>query len=76
MPKTITVEVPEWMDGRDIYAWIAEGMSREFFKKVVMERLRKGMDLDPEEALSEFEKTREEAWKEIKKKYVEKGLIK
>ncbi len=75
MAKTITIEVPEWINGREVYAWIAEGMSREFFKKVVMERLRKGMDLDLEEALKEFEKTRADSWKETKKRYLEKGLI-
>jgi len=76
MPKTITVEVPEGIDGKKVYAWIAEGMSREFFKEIVIERLRNGMDLDLDEALKDFEKTKMDVWKETKKRYLEKGLIK
>ncbi len=76
MSKTITVEVPEGIDGNKVYTWIAEGMSREFFRKMVMEKLKEGIDLDLDRALSEFEKTREDVWEEIKNRYLKKGLIK
>ena len=55
--------------------WIAEGTSRELFRKVVLDVLKSGIKLNLKEALKKFEKTRKEAWKEIKERYVKEGLI-
>ena len=74
MPKVV-VEVPEGIDEEKIKFWIAEGMSKELFKKIVLDALKSGIKLNLEEAIKKFEETREEAWKEIKEKYVKKGLI-
>ena len=74
MPK-IVIEVPEGIDEEKIKFWIAEGMSRELFRKIVLDALRSEIELNFEEALKKFEETREEAWKEIKEKYIKKGLI-
>lgn len=75
MPK-VTIEVPEGIDEEKIKFWIAEGMSRELFKKIVLDALKSGIELNFEEALKKFEETREETWKEIKERYIKKGLIK
>ncbi len=74
MPK-IVIEVPEGIDEEKIKFWIAEGMSRELLKKIVLDALKSGIALSFEDAISKFEETREEAWKEIKEKYARKGLI-
>jgi len=73
--RKVVIEVPEGIDEERIKFWIAEGMSRELFKKIVLDALRSGIELNFEEALKKFEETREEAWKEIKEKYIRKGLI-
>ena len=73
MPKVV-VEIPEGIDEEKIKFWIAEGMGRELFKKIVLDALKSGIELNFEEALKKFEETREEAWKEIKERYIE-GLI-
>ncbi len=75
MPK-IVIEVPEGIDEEKIKFWIAEGMSRELFKKIVLDALKSGVELNLEKAIREFEETRKEAWKEIKERYIKKGLIK
>ena len=74
MPKVV-VDVPEEFDEEKIEFWIAEGMSRELFKKIVLDALKSGINLNFEEAIKKFEKARKETWKEIKEKYVKKGLI-
>ena len=74
MPK-VEIEIPEGVDEEKIKFWIAEGMGKEFFKKIVLNVLKSGIELDFEEAIKKFEETREEAWKEIRKKYSKKGLI-
>lgn len=70
MPE-VTIEVPEGIDKEKIKFWIAEGMSRELFKKIVLDALKSGIELNFED-LKKFEET----WKEIKKRYIKKGLIK
>ena len=50
-------------------------MSKELFKKIVLDVLKSGIELDFEEAIKKFEESREEAWKEIREKYAKKGLI-
>lgn len=69
------MKVPDWVDEEKAYLWVAEGMSKDLYKNLIAETLRNGMDLDLSKALEDFEKTREEAWKETKQKYVKKGLI-
>jgi len=74
MPKVV-IEVPEGINEEKIKFWIAEGMSRELFKKIVLDALKSGIKLNFEKAIREFEETRKDAWKEIKEKYIKKGLI-
>jgi len=74
MPK-VEIEIPEGVDEEKIKFWIAEGMGKEFFKKIVLNVLKSGIELDFEEAIKKFEESREEAWKDIKEKYSKKGLI-
>jgi len=74
MPK-VKIEIPEGIDEEKIKFWIAEGMSKELFKKIVFDVLKSGIELDFEEAIKKFEESREEAWKEIREKYAKKGLI-
>ncbi len=74
MPRVV-VEVPERIDEEKIKFWIAEGMSRELFKKMVLDVLKSGIELNLEEAIKKFEETREVAWKETKDKYAKKRLI-
>ena len=74
MPK-VKIEIPEGIDEDKIKFWIAEGMSKELFKKIVLDVLKSGIELDFEEAIKKFEESREEAWKEIREKYAKKGLI-
>jgi len=74
MPRVV-IEIPEGIDEEKIKLWIAEGMSRELFKKIALDALKSGIKLNLEEAIKKFEETREEAWKEIKEKYAKKGLI-
>jgi len=52
------------------YEIVKENCSR----KIVFDALKFEIELD-EEALKKFEETREEAWKDIKEKYIKKGLI-
>ncbi len=70
MPKVV-IDLPEGVDEEKIKVWIAEGMSRELFKKIVLNALKSGIELNFEEALKKFE----EAWEKIKEKYIKKGLI-
>ncbi len=74
MPKVV-IDLPEGVDEEKIKVWIAEGMSRELFKKIVLDALKSGIELNFEEALKKFEETRKETWEEIKEKYIKKGLI-
>jgi len=74
MPK-VEIEVPEGIEEEKIKFWIAEGMSKELFKKIVLDVLKSGIKLDFEKAIKKFEESREEAWKEIRKRYIKKGLI-
>ena len=74
MPRVV-IEIPEGIDVEKIKLWIAEGMSKELFKKIALDALKSGIKLNLEEAIKKFEETREEAWKEIKEKYAKKGLI-
>lgn len=50
MPK-VMIELPEGVDEAKLRFWIAEGMGRELFKKLALDTLKLGMDLDPERAL-------------------------
>ncbi|MFA4647540.1 hypothetical protein P8X24_09885 [Pyrococcus kukulkanii] len=69
--KTINVKVPDWVSEQEAQLWIAEGLGRKISRRIVLEALAKGIPLDEKP----FEETREEVWSEIKRKYIEMGLI-
>ncbi len=71
----VMIEIPEGVDEAKLRFWIAEGMGRELFKKLALDTLKSGMDLDPKRALKEFDITRGEVWSEIKKRYIKEGVI-
>jgi len=59
----------------EIARWVAEGLSRKIFRKIIVEFLSEGVEINFERALEEFERTRDEVWKKIEKEYRERGLI-
>ena len=73
--KTITIEVPKWIDEEEIKFWIAEFIGRKMVKKLVLEALSEKADLTKEEKKL-FEKARKLAWKDIQELYKRKGIIK
>ncbi len=75
MARVISIKVPEDVSERDVVRWIAEGLSRRFAKKLALRYLRNCMDLDLEEALREFEKTRSKVWEDLEEEYKRKGLL-
>ncbi len=75
MPRIVKVVVPDEVKESEIARWVAEGLSRKIFRKIIAESLSEGAEIDFERALEEFEKTRDEVWKRIEKEYREKGLI-
>ena len=75
LPRVVKIIVPDEVDETEVARWIAEGLSRRLFRDVVIESLSKGVEIDFEKALEEFEKTRDEVWRKIEKEYREKGLI-
>ena len=74
MPK-VMIEVPEGINEEKIKFWIAEGMSRELFKKIVLDTLKSGIKLNFEKAIREFEETRKDAWKEFYRILKPGGLL-
>lgn len=75
MPRVVKVVVPDDVEESEVARWIAEGLSRKILRRLVLESLSKGMELDLESALMEFEKTRDETWKKIEQEYKERDLI-
>ena len=73
--RVVSIKVSEGVSGEDIMRWVAEGLSRRIAKKLVLRYLEGGVDLDLERALSEFEETRNEVWKELEEEYKRKGLL-
>lgn len=69
--KVINVKVPDWVTPEEAELWIAEGLGRRISRKIILEALAEGVPIDEKS----FEKTREEVWIEIKRKYIEMGLI-
>lgn len=69
--KVITLKVPEWVSPEEAELWIAEGIGKKISRMLILEALSEGLQLEE----NEFEKTREEVWSEIKRKYIEMGLI-
>ena len=65
---TITVEVPENIPIDRIKRKIQKLIAEERLKWELFEKAKEELNLT-EEDLKDFEKAREEAWKEIKKKY-------
>ena len=75
LPRVVKIIVPDEVDEAEVARWIAEGLSRRIFRGMVIESLSKGVEIDFDKALEEFEKTRDEVWRKIEKEYREKGLI-
>ncbi|ASJ12367.1 hypothetical protein A3L14_05435 [Thermococcus thioreducens] len=69
--KVINVEVPDWVTPEEAKLWIAEGLGRKISRRIILEALAEDIPLDEKS----FENTREEVWSEIKRKYLEMGLI-
>ena len=65
---TITVEIPENIPIDRIKRKIQKLIAEERLKWELFEKAKEELNLT-EEDLKDFEKAREEAWKEIKKKY-------
>ena len=74
MGKIIQIEVSEDIPEDKIKKWILEGISREITRKLVLDVLREGMELNEDE-LKKFESTREEVWLEVKERYKKKGIL-
>ena len=47
--KTITIEVPKWIDEEEVRFWIAECIGRKMVRKLVLEALSENVDLTREE---------------------------
>ena len=75
MPRIVKVVVPDEVRESEIARWVAEGLSRKIFRKIIVEFLSEGVEINFERALEEFERTRDEVWKKIEKEYRERGLI-
>ncbi len=75
MPRIVKVVVPDEVRESEVTRWIAEGLSRKMFRRLVIESLSEGIEIDLDRALEEFERTRDEVWKRIEREYKEKGLI-
>ena len=75
LPRIVKIVVPDEVKEPEVARWVAEGLSRRVFRKLVIESLSEGIEVDLERALEEFERTRDEVWKKIEKEYRKKGLI-
>ena len=75
MPRIVKITVPDEVKEAEVARWIAEGLSRKVFRKLLVESLSEGINVDLEKALNEFERTRYEVWRRIEKEYRERGLI-
>ncbi|BAF34735.1 hypothetical protein APE_0472a [Aeropyrum pernix K1] len=75
MPRVVKIVVPDEVKESDVAQWVAEGLSKRLLRKLVVESLSEGIDVNLEKALEEFEKTRDEVWRKVEKEYREKGLI-
>ena len=73
MVKTITftIEVPEWVDEiklKEEMLNLVKDLSDKYYKVKRLRELASELDFDERE-FEEFQKSREEAWKEIKREY-------
>ncbi len=75
LPRIVKIVVPDEVKEPEVVRWVAEGLSRRVFRKLVVESLSEGIEVDLERALEEFERTRNEVWRKIEKEYRKKGLI-
>lgn len=75
MARVVSIKVPEGVSEEDVMRWIAEGLSRRFAKKLILKYLEKGIDVDLEKALREFEETRSEVWRGFEEEYRRRGLL-
>ena len=71
--KQITIQVPDWITEEDIKYLIETSLFDILLLRRIEELVEKlGLT---EKDLEEFEKIREEVWKEIKKEYEKEGLL-
>jgi len=75
MTRVISIKVPEGVSEEDVVRWVAEGLSRKLSKRIILKYLEKGIDVDLEKALREFEETRSEVWKRLEEEYRRKELL-
>ena len=75
MPKVVKIVVPDEVRESEVLQWVAEGLSKRLLRKLVIETLSEGLEVDLERALEEFERTRDDVWKKVEEEYREKGLI-
>ena len=66
MKKTITLEVPDWLDEKLVKETVKRLIEAEETRKRLIEDIIAQLDLD-ERDLKDFEKFREELWKKRKK---------
>ena len=69
MKKTITLEVPDWLDEKLVKETVKRLIEAEETRKRLIEDIIAQLDLD-ERDLKDFEKFREELWKKEKEKYL------
>ncbi len=75
MTRVISIKVPEGVSEEDVVRWVAERLSRKLSKRIILKYLEKGIDVDLEKALREFEETRSEVWKRLEEEYRRKELL-
>lgn len=67
MKKTITLEVPDWLDEKLVKETVKRLIEAEETRKRLIEDIIVQLDLD-ERDLEDFEKFREELWKKRERK--------
>ena len=75
MTRVISIKVPEGVSEEDVVRWVAERLSRKLSKRIILKYLEKGIDVDLEKVLREFEETRSEVWKRLEEEYRRKELL-
>ena len=69
MKKTITLEVPDWLDEKLVVIAVRKLIEAEKARRKLVEEIINLLGLD-EEDLEEFEKFRGELWEKEKRKYL------
>ncbi len=68
MPKTITIEIPEWADEELIKENITKLLEIEKGRRDIVSKIAKKLELDDKD-LEEFEKFREDLWRKEAKSF-------